>query len=70
MEGRNLKSVLKRLTKRRAMLGRQLDEAYLREDVSYYISLEERYKRLAHTIDRLLYRIRSTGANIQELKRN
>lgn len=70
MEARNLKSLVERLKKRRAMLGKKLDEAYLREDVSSYISLEERYKRLARTIERLLYRLRSKGANVQELERN
>lgn len=68
MKDRNLKRVLRRLNNRRELLAAQLDRAHIKEDMSLCIALEERYKRLAQTIERLLYRLRSTGTNISELK--
>lgn len=69
MKDRNLKRVLSKLNNRRDFLSDQLDKAYSQDDMALYIALEERYKRLAQTIERLLYRLRSNGMNISELKK-
>ena len=68
METSNLRTVLDKLKQRRKLLREQLDNAYLREDVTTYISLDERYKRLAHSIDKLLYRLKSRGSKSRRFR--
>ena len=51
---KRLKGTLINLFRRREKLEKQLDKAYLRENVTDFIAIESRHRKVAILIDRLL----------------
>lgn len=53
MDTRNLEKKLSKLEKVRRELARKIDESYLRDNVTEFLMLEERYERVMHSISTL-----------------
>lgn len=64
---KRLKGTLINLFRRREKLEKQLDKAYLRENVTDYIAIESRHRKVAILIDRLLPKLSSNDR--QDLQR-
>lgn len=60
------KGMIINLFRRRDLLSRQLDRAYIRQNMSDYLAIENRHRRVALMIDRLLPKL--TPHDRQELQ--